>query len=193
MVIVIDNISKSFGSNKVLDGISLDLPGKGVVCFVGKSGSGKTTLFNIIANIIHQDSGNIRGLENKKIAYVFQEDRLVPYLSAKENVKLVLDFDEDEKEKISLFWLNKLLLGDFSNKRPCELSGGMRRRVSIARALAYEADILLLDEPFNGLDNNTKGLVLDIIKKESKKYLILLITHNYDEAELLSDLIYTIT
>ena len=193
MAIVIDNISKSFGSNKVLDRISLDLPEKGVVCFVGKSGSGKTTLFNIIANIIPQDSGKIRGLENKKIAYVFQEDRLVPYLSAKENVKLVLDFDEDEKEKISLFWLNKLLLGDFSNKRPCELSGGMRRRVSIARALAYDADILLLDEPFNGLDNNTKGLVLDIIKKESKKYLILLITHNYDEAELLSDLIYTIT
>ncbi len=190
MPIIIDNISKSFGECKIVDKFSLTLPENNVVCLWGKSGSGKTTIMNMVAGIIKPDKGKIIGIEDKKISYVFQENRLIPWLSAKENVKLAIDSKYKDEE--ALFWLEKLMLGEVADKKPCSLSGGMQRRVSIARALAHKADVLLLDEPFTGLDMQTKNVVMNIIKDMTKSTIILLITHNYYEAKFLSKTICTI-
>lgn len=190
MPIIIDNISKSFGSHKVVENFSLVLPENGTVCLWGKSGSGKTTIMNMVAGIIRPDKGKIVGTEDKKISYVFQENRLVPWLSAKDNVKLVIDSKHKDEE--ALFWLDKLMLSDIADKKPVSLSGGMQRRISIARSLANKADVILLDEPFTGLDMQTKDVVMNIIKDMTKSAIILLITHNYYEAKFLSESICTI-
>ena len=182
-MIELRKITKSFGPQKVLCGLTAVLPEIGVVAVRGNSGSGKTTLLRIIANLENADSGEILGLENKRVSYVFQEDRLLPHVSALENISIIC-----EKET-ALQWLNLFGLGDAAEKKPTELSGGMRRRVAAARALAYGADILLLDEPFTGLDSEN----ISVLKKEITRFaetgLVLLVNHGEDTMPYDSELI----
>ncbi|MBE6007896.1 MAG: ATP-binding cassette domain-containing protein [Lachnospiraceae bacterium] len=183
MAIEIKKLVKKYDTN-VLDDFSFSFPDKGVVCLLGKSGCGKTTLINCIAGLEKTDGGSIEGTQNSKISFVFQEDRLIPWISAKRNL-LVVNDDETLCNDI----LDKMGLSEHSSKLPEELSGGMRQRVAIARAVAYGGDMIFLDEPFKGIDVKTKSAVIDAVKDLVKDKLCIFITHDLEEAMLLSDVI----
>jgi NitT/TauT family transport system ATP-binding protein len=174
--IFIKNITKSFGGNAVIQNFSAELPLDGVTVLRGPSGVGKTTLFRLLLGLEQPDTGEIVGIQGLKPAVVFQEDRLLPWASALENVALVSDSASAETI------LTKLGLGDSLCLLPRELSGGMQRRVAIARALAYQADLLFLDEPFTGLDEQNKRVATDAIREQHIPAFV--ITHEDDEAEL---------
>ena len=183
MAIEVKNLVKEFNT-KVLDDFSFSFPEKGVVCLLGKSGCGKTTLINCIAGLEKADSGIIEGKSDSKISFVFQEDRLIPWISAKRNL-LVVNEDEGVCDDI----LDKMGLFEHKSKLPDELSGGMRQRVAIARAVAYGGDIIFLNEPFKGIDVKTKSAVIDSVKDLIRDKLCIFITHDLEEAMLLSDII----
>jgi len=189
MSLSFDHLNLSFGERTVLNDFSLELPESGVVCFFGASGCGKTTLLHTITSLVKPQSGNISGIGGKKISVVFQEDRLLPWISAKQNVSVVCRGDE----KLAEEWLQKVGLAGEEDKRPEQLSGGMKRRVAIARALAYDGDILILDEPFNGLDTNMERTVISHIKEQYTDKLVLFITHDSAEAAFFADEVYLLS
>ncbi|MCL1974942.1 MAG: ATP-binding cassette domain-containing protein, partial [Firmicutes bacterium] len=141
----------------------------------GPSGCGKTSLLLLLAGLLRPQAGKIQGLENKRLSMLFQEDRLLPWLSAAENVALVLPANQ---AKEALFWLELVELAQEKEQLPGELSGGMRRRVALARALAYNGDILLLDEPTNGLDNDLTHRILERIEELYAERLIITVSHD---------------
>lgn len=171
-----DTLSKSYGEHIVFRNLSAEIPFNGVTVLRGASGAGKTTLFRLLLGLEAPDSGEIRGMQGKKPSVVFQEDRLLPWASALDNVALVSNVGRAAEA------LTRLGLGDSLTQRPGELSGGMKRRVAIARALAYGGDMLFLDEPFTGLDDANKRVVSEALKNE--RLPILVITHDDAEAEL---------
>ncbi len=179
MTIILDKVNVSFDHKKVLADFSLRLPGRGVVCLIGPSGSGKTTLFNCLAGIITPDSGHISGLEDKQLAMVFQENRLLPWYDALSNVAFVIQGDRQK----AWHFLEKVELVEAAHKYPAELSGGMQKRVAIARALAYGGDILMMDEPTAGLDDQLAARIMSRIVEDWQQKLILLITHDLSLAE----------
>ncbi len=187
-MISLSNITVKFGDETILDNFSLDFPEHGSCCLFAPSGGGKTTILRLLSGLQKADSDAIHGLENKKIAVLFQEDRLLPQLSALDNIKLVLP---QEKRSEALVWLERLGLKDSAHKTPLQLSGGMQRRLAIARSLAYgaacSADIYLLDEPFRGLDESTLNHCLTVVKEAVKDSLLILVTHRREEAEVLCD------
>jgi NitT/TauT family transport system ATP-binding protein len=189
-MINLTNISKAYEDTKVFQNYSLTIAAPGSTAFMGASGCGKTTLLNLIAGIIQPDSGTISGMQHRSRAMVFQEDRLLPWCTAWENVALVLaDFNRAKAEAR----LQQLGLGkDVSHKRMNELSGGMQRRISLARALVVEADILLLDEPFKGLDADLKLEIMDLIKLEYKTKTIIMVSHDEAETSYMSDEVITL-
>ena len=146
-MITLKNVSLSFGDKVIFNDFSAEIDG-GVTCISGPSGSGKTTLIKILAGLIRPSSGVVEGLYEKP-AVMFHEDRLFPWLDACSNVEAGLP-SKNEGEAES--WLSAVGLGDDLHLMPSDMSGGMRRRVSLARALAYRGDVLLLDEPFSGVD-----------------------------------------
>lgn len=188
--IIIENISFSYGEQKILDSFSAELPGIGCVCFSGPSGRGKTTLFQIIAGLMKPDAGRIFAEEMPwpTLSYVFQDDRLLPWLSAAQNVEAVIrNRPKQNRKEIAARLLTQLGLSEALDKYPEELSGGMKQRVNIARALAFDAQIVLLDEPFKGLDEESKNIVKDIIRRLKTDRLILLITHDRLDSDELAD------
>jgi NitT/TauT family transport system ATP-binding protein len=189
MSIELKNVCKNFNGQKVIDDFSLTLPEKGTVCFFGPSGCGKTTLLNCIAGLLPLDGGSISGLEDRKISCIFQEDRLLPWVTAQENVAVVMNANHQANSEASE-WLRLVGLEDAAMKHPNEMSGGMRQRVSIARALAYGGDILLMDEPFHALDSKSRDQVITLINEKTQDKLKILVTHSMEEAEMLSDIIY---
>jgi len=174
--ITLSNITKTFGENTVLQDFSAVLPFSGVTVLRGPSGTGKTTLFRLLLGLEQPDAGEILGMQGHKPAVVFQEDRLLPWATALENVALV------SNPVIAEAILTKLGLGDSLHLLPRELSGGMQRRVAIARALAYQGDVLFLDEPFTGLDEENKRIAANAILEQHVPVFV--ITHEEDEAEL---------
>ncbi len=185
----VKNLSKSFESKEVLKNFSYSFPENGIYAITGKSGIGKTTLLRIIAGLDKRYSGEvIRNYD--KVAYAFQEHRLFPTLTALQNVTVTSE--DTEREKMCKDVLKQMLFSekDFS-LYPSELSGGMAQRVAIARALCYDAPLLLLDEPFKELDDETKGTVIDLVKEEGKRRLVILVTHDqYDIERLNAQRIY---
>ncbi|NLF80556.1 MAG: ATP-binding cassette domain-containing protein [Clostridia bacterium] len=179
MSIAVERLNVSFNGRQVLRDLSLTLPDSGVVCIYGPSGSGKTTLFNCLAGVIKPDSGAIRGLEGKRLAMVFQENRLLPWYNALENVAFAVEGDREK----ALRALAAMELAAEAEKLPAQLSGGMQRRVAIARALAYGGDILMLDEPTAGLDKELAERVVSRLIEAWRGRLILLITHDLWLAE----------
>lgn len=177
-MIRIENISKSFGGKQVLRNICADIPESGIFAVSGVSGSGKTTLLRILAGLEKPDSGTVSGLDGKKISVMFQNDRLLPWLTALENVAVVCNRETAEK------WLEKVELLPAADKKPNELSGGMCRRVALARALAFDGDVLLLDEPFKGLDSALRGRMIKSVEDFAQTRPVILITHDSDEAAL---------
>lgn len=181
MPLEIRDVCKSYGSLKILDNFSLTLPNEGIVCLLGPSGSGKTTLLRLLAGLEKPDSGEIIGLENKKIAMVFQEDRLLSSLDVWHNISIV----NETYDVLSL--LKDLKLDKVAHKAVGQLSGGMKRRVAVARAIAYEGDITLMDEPFKGLDQETKKEVMNRVKPSDRSKLLIFVTHDFSEATYLAD------
>ncbi|MDD4082108.1 MAG: ATP-binding cassette domain-containing protein [Sphaerochaetaceae bacterium] len=181
--IIIDGISKSFQDKKVFSNFSGKIVSGITNCFFGPSGSGKTTLIRILLNLDTVDDGKILNIDQLKKSVVFQEDRLCENLSSLINVKMVMDSNVDNFLATQL--LIELGLEENINQKVAELSGGMKRRVAIARALASEYDLLILDEPFKGLDNKTREETIKIVKRQSLGKTVVLVTHDLKEAELL--------
>ena len=197
---VIKNLYKKFyiedDEHIVFSDISLEIHGDKITIILGESGCGKTTLLRILSNLDTADSGEVVYIENDKkitpkVGVVFQESRLMPWLTVKENISFhSKGMDEETLNK----YLSMMNLQKFKNSYPNELSGGMANRVSIARALSYDPDILLMDEPFAALDYFTRRKmqkeVIDIHKSTKKG--VIFVTHNIDEALTIADKILVI-
>ena len=179
--IVLSHINKSFGEKAVLSDLSLTLEGGKSYALMGQSGIGKTTLLRILLSLESKDSGEISGLPDR-IATVFQEERLIPTLSAIDNLRFVLG--DEKKEEIQAL-LTELGLGESLSAPVSTLSGGMRRRVSLARALLFDSPLLLLDEPFKGLDEETRLSAISAVKAYKGERTLLFVTHDKNEAALL--------
>lgn len=183
MSIIITDLCKTFDDNEVLKNVNITLKDNSIYCLMGTSGIGKTTLLRILMGLEHADSGSISGIDIKSISCMFQEDRLIHDLSAIDNVRIVLR-GKNNRDEIS----NNLLsiLPDDSLDMPVSsLSGGMKRRVALARALSYPGKLIILDEPFTGLDKDTKLNVIDYILKMRNNRTLLITTHGTDDANLL--------
>jgi NitT/TauT family transport system ATP-binding protein len=187
-------IHKSFfdvkKETKVLENLDLFLDKGEKIAIVGPSGCGKSTILNIISKLITPDSGNVDVLAN--VGYMFQSDNLLEWRTVYKNITLGLEIKgkvtKKDKEKIEEL-LRKYGLIEFKDKHPSELSGGMRQRVALIRTLVLDPDILLLDEPFSALDEQTKLLVNEDIYKivcDVKKSVIM-VTHDIAEAIAFSD------
>lgn len=178
MTVRLDGVCKKFGEHIVLENLSFEIPRSGITVIQGPSGSGKTTLLNIIAGIAEADEGTVLRAENLRVAYAFQDDRLLPWSTALGNVALVCPKNE------AVRMLEAVGLAGAEKKLPCELSGGMRRRVNIARALAAKSDLLLLDEPFQGLDPQLKKeKIAPLITEYAKNKPVVLVTHESSDLE----------
>lgn len=170
------NVSAGYPGKIIFQDLSLSLPDVGAVALMGPSGMGKTTLLRLIGGLLKPLQGEIKGLEGKKISFLFQEDRLLPWASAEKNVALA------GSEKAAKHWLSQMEIEDPA-LCPRELSGGMQRRVALARAMAYGGDILILDEPFKGLDEALRERIAGRIRDQFP--LTLLSIHDPKEAELM--------
>ena len=180
MCIKLDSVSKSFGEKVVLRDFSLELPESGAVALMGPSGCGKTTLIRLLAGLEKPDGGTV-AVQYNRLSIVFQEDRLLGGVSALGNVYAVLGRG---KKQLALDWLERMGLKNDSRLLPGNMSGGMRRRLAIARAMAYGGDLLLLDEPFAGLDEATrKRIYPHIFCDGNAPRLSVLVTHDRQEAE----------
>lgn len=186
MNIIISDLCKSYGEKKVLHHFNATLPNGKTTAFMGTSGSGKTTLANILLGFEQADSGSVTGIPERKSA-VFQEDRLSENFSALTNVQAVCK-NKTEKEKAKKL-LECLGLANDIKTQVKSLSGGMKRRVALARALCAEYDFLVLDEPFKGLDEQTKEKTMQLVKEMTKGKTVLLITHDKEEALFFTDTI----
>ncbi|MDE6585574.1 MAG: ATP-binding cassette domain-containing protein [Clostridia bacterium] len=171
----IENLTKKYGDNTVYENFNLEIEEGEITCILGESGSGKTTLLNCIAGLTDFD-GTIPKL---KCSYVFQNHRLVPCLTVFENLALVCP----DKEKIESV-LNDLHFSDKRDEYPLKLSGGQAQRASLARALVFGGDIMLMDEPFSSLDLKLKKDITAQFKKlhQDLKFTAIFVTHDIDEA-----------
>lgn len=179
-MITVKNLTKHFDDKKVLDDFNVVLKEGRITTIMGTSGCGKTTFAMILLGLLQPDSGIIEGLEGKRISAVFQEDRLVEHLSAIANIKMVIDGEPDLEEirkQLSVVELE----GELIRKPVSQLSGGQKRRVAIVRAMMAKSDFICLDEPFKGLDTETKQKVMEYVKKSVEGKTVLLITHDIDE------------
>ncbi len=183
MDIKVNSICKSFKEQQVLNNISMSFLEGSITCIMGASGVGKTTLAYIIMGLLEADSGEIIGLSGKRISAVFQEDRLIEHWDALKNIKLVSNKDVNI-EKVERH-LREIGLTEYEGKPVKALSGGMRRRVAIVRALLSEYDILIMDEPFKGLDEGLKKQAINYVKKNTKEKTLIIITHDRDEVDML--------
>ena len=175
-MIEVRNLSVAYGGVSVLSDCSLTVARGEHAALMGPSGCGKTTLLRCIAGLRKPDAGS--AVAEGRVSAVFQEPRLFPWLTAAQNIALVSPGDTDR-------WLRPLGLAEAADRYPAELSGGMRQRLSIARALAYGGDILLLDEPFKGMDAALRSQVSALIRREWAGKTLLLVTH--EQSDLAAD------
>ena len=192
-MIRISGLGKRFGELTLFDDLSVDFSKGAVSVILGPSGCGKTTLLHMLAGIVAPDSGVIETPGGRRISYLFQEPRLIPWRTVRQNLEFVLAsaFSPAECRSRALEALERVGIGEFADSYPAELSGGMRQRAVIARAFAYPGEILLMDEPLQALDLARKldlvGWFLDLWA-ESRPTTIF-VTHDIQEALVLGDTI----
>ena len=170
----INNLSFSYENKKIFENYSLGI-NDGITCLMGASGEGKTTLLKLIGGLLEPDEGTV-DIDNRKVSFMFQEDRLLPWLNVRDNVLLVTDKERETDELLAE-------LGIDGDLKISELSGGMARRVALARCLLFESDLLLMDEPFKGMDETLMKKVAEIIRRQNKPAIIS--THSLDEVRAL--------
>ena len=175
-------------SIQVLNGIDLSIPANKITVILGRSGCGKTTLLRLVSGLEETDKGEILGASSKRKAYVFQEDRLMPWLDVKKNITFGIQNKDMDNSKIDEI-IETVGLKKFYSAYPNQLSGGMKQRVSIARAFAYNPDFIMMDEPFSALDFFTREQMQKELLKihQTSKCSILFVTHSIDEALMLGD------
>ena len=178
----IRNITKSYGEKTVFTDLNIKIKNGKITCIMAPSGAGKTTLLRMMMGLEKPDRGNIAGLSGQRFSAVFQEERLCEGMTAAGNIRLVnpsLTVDQIRNE------LQRLGMYDCENQPVSELSGGMRRRVSILRALLAEYDVLFMDEPFKGLDSALKKDVIAYVMEKTVGKTVIVVTHDRSEADLL--------
>lgn len=184
MNIILKNITKQFDNTLVLEQFNLELSKGRITCLMGPSGSGKTTLLSILMGLVKADSGTVYGLEGKKLAAVFQEDRLCEGISVLQNVKMVCS--RKIKDSRIIEELQEVGLKGIESKKVSELSGGMKRRVAIVRAVMADSDLVIMDEPFKGLDETLKRQIIEYVKHKTAGKTVIIVTHERAEAKELS-------
>ena len=190
-IIRIENINKRYDDNIIFENFKIDFYENKINCILGKSGCGKTTLLNIISGVIQNDTKDFKGIENLGISYIFQDDRLIEWLTVEDNIKLVIKKHYNEKEINELCdkYLKLVGIYEYKNYYPQRLSGGIRQRVNIARAFIYPSKIIIMDEPFKSIDIKNKRIIMDnfkeILQKDNRT--VLFVTHDIEEAIYLGD------
>jgi len=204
MKLSVKNIKKDFGDTHVIDDVSLELGENEFVSLIGLSGSGKSTIFNIISGLLMPDKGQVL-IEGEdftgktgRVSYMYQKDLLLPWRKIIDNVCLPLVIKGESKKRAREAvrgYFKTFGLEGVEDKYPFQLSGGMRQRAALLRTYMFSSDIMLLDEPFAGLDAITRSKIhcwlLEVLK--DLKTSVLLITHDIDEAVFLSDRIYILS
>ncbi|MEU1760177.1 ABC transporter ATP-binding protein [Micromonospora sp. NPDC005223] len=194
--VALRGVTKVYGQGEqavlALDGLSLDIAPGEFVCMVGASGCGKSTLLNLVAGLDRASGGAIELGEGVTPGLMFQEPALFPWLTVEGNVEVPLKLRglprDQRKERVAEL-LRTVHLSEFGRKRPHQLSGGMRQRVALARTLALETPVLLMDEPFGALDAMTRDILHDELERiwTERKLTVLFVTHNVREAARLAD------
>ncbi|MBQ6825982.1 MAG: ABC transporter ATP-binding protein [Clostridia bacterium] len=177
-MINLNNISFAYDKKPIFENFSLNINTGDRICFFGESGCGKTTLLRLILGLEQSQKGEI--FTDHKFSVVFQENRLLPFLTVLENITLL-----GADTKTALYHLQALGISNVAYKKPQELSGGMKRRAAIGRALSVDFDAIILDEPFAGLDENNIALCAEHILKHTENKTVILVSHSKQEAELL--------
>jgi len=204
VAIFIDSITKEFIGSHVLAGITAEIRENEFVCIVGPSGSGKTTLLRIIGGLEQPTSGRVLidgaevNLGRGDIGFVFQESSLFPWLNVEKNITFGLDIKgvpAAEQKNVAAHYIELVGLKGFGSYYPLQMSGGMKQRVGIARAMAYKPKLLLMDEPFAALDAQTRNTMqkelLEIWFREKKT--VIFVTHSIDESVFLADKVFVLS
>ncbi len=191
MTLKISNLNKKYKEIRIFSDFSLEVNPGLITCVLGPSGCGKTTLLNIIGGITAADGGELSGFDGKGMSYIFQDPRLLPWKTVRGNIEFVItrDISPAERRQQSDRLIKSVGLSDFAGYYPLQLSGGMRQRVSIARAFACSSEIILMDEPLKGLDITLKQGIIKWFSEiwATDKRTVIFVTHNIDEALLLGD------
>ena len=192
--VVLDGVTKTFGSGRdsvtALSDVHLDIEQGEFVCLIGASGCGKSTILNLAAGLERPSAGEVRVAG--RVAMMFQESALFPWLTIAKNIELPMRLagrSRSERRERAAELISTVHLDGFGDKRPHQLSGGMRQRAALARAFAQDADVLLMDEPFGALDAMTRDVLhdeLDSLVRE-RGLTVLFVTHNVREAARLGD------
>jgi len=200
MRIVIHNLTKEFekgdGSARALGGVSLEVRDREFFGIIGPTGCGKTTLLHIIAGLDAATTGSVEFVGEKRtqsmVSMVFQDSALMPWRNVEDNVPLGSEFRKEPpsvSKRIAGFFLEVVRMLDFGLAKPHELSGGMKQKVAIARALAHDPEVIVMDEPFASLDAQTRLILREELLRiwERDKKTVILVTHNIEEAVMLCD------
>lgn len=197
MTLKLNHISKKYDSTPLYDDFSIAFEEGTISCILGPSGCGKTTLLNMMGQILPPDKGQMEGLEGKRFSYIFQEPRLLPWKTVEENIGFVLDrslpLDQRQAKVDSLLQLVEL--SAWAKQYPSQLSGGQSQRVSIARAFAIDSDIILMDEPFTGLDVTLKKNIIErfLAIWRNDRRTVIYVTHDVDEALLVGNEVFVLS
>ena len=188
MAIKLVEITKKYDKKVVFDRFNCDIKARKTTCIMGVSGSGKTTLLRMMMGLEPPDDGLVKGVTQLKKSVVFQEERLCENLTVATNIKMTSQKSLGSADVLEAIW--KVGLPVDCLKQPVHtLSGGQKRRVAILRALMAEYDVLFLDEPFKGLDAETKQQVMDYVKESTLGKTVILVTHDEMECQAMADVV----
>lgn len=188
-MITLNNISVSFDNKTVIENFSFKFEKGKKYAIMGESGCGKTTILNVISGLLKPQIGELIKDPSCKISYVFQDPRLFDWLTVLENVAIATGIDKNDGENKAKMLLKTLGLEDSIYQYPPELSGGMKQRVSIARALAYDPSVILLDEPLGALDSQTKTQVANFIFDFCNDKTVIMVTHNESDLQYVDEIL----